>query len=131
MSFFKKLFGISVTKPAQEGSWKLNDGTIEIDLDRAPELSSPNGALRLEGEGLDPRMLVIHGVDGQYHAYKNNCACSGWRIDPVPGEEKVQCCTLASSTYDYTGKRVSGPAKDDLQVFPVEAEGKKLTIKLD
>ncbi len=65
-----------------------------------------------------------------FRAYKNNCACSGWRLDPVDGEEKVRCCTLASSTYDYDGKRLSGPAKKDLETYPVEQIARSLLIRL-
>lgn len=131
MGFFKRLLGIPVTAAPKDGeSWSLGDGVVEIRLDRVPELSQPGGAIRLEGKGLEPRLMVLNGIDGEFHAYSNNCACSGWRIDPVEGEEKVRCCTLAASTYDYQGAKLSGPAEKDLQVFPVEVEGDRIIVRL-
>lgn len=131
MGFFMRLFGICSTRMSDDQeSWKLSDGVAEVRLDRIPELAQPGGAIRLERAGQEPRLLVVRGVDGEFHAFGNNCACSGWRIDPVAGEEKVRCCTLMASTYDYQGKRLSGPAKDDLKVYPVEVDGDRLIVRL-
>lgn len=132
MGLFKRLLGLPVTgTPVDDSSWQIVDGkTIELKLESIPALTKPGDAIRLEGKGLELRLLVLHGIDGVFRAFKNNCACSGWRIDPVEGEEKVRCCTLAQSTYDYDGKRVSGPAKEDLETFSVEEEEGKLVIRL-
>lgn len=132
MGFVKRLFGLPVTGlPSDDSSWKVIDGkTIEVKLDDIPALAKAGGAVRLEGQGLEPRLLLLHGIDGVFRAFKNNCACSGWRIDPVDDEEKVRCCTLAQSTFDYDGKRVSGPAEKDIETFPVERDEGTLVIRL-
>ena len=131
MPIFKRIFGFSVTSaPADEGCFTVRDGIVEVDLARATELATPGAALRLESPDLSDRLMVLHGIDGTYRAYTNHCACSGWRIDPVPGERKVRCCTLARSTYDYAGKKLSGPAKGDLTTHGAEADGDTLTITL-
>ena len=131
MALFKRIFGISVTStPGDERCFTARDGAVEVDLTRARELSIPGAALRLESAELPARLMVLHGLDGTYRAYTNHCACSGWRIDPVAGEHKVRCCTLAQSTYDYDGKKLSGPAKGDLATHQVEVDGDKLTITL-
>lgn len=131
MGIFHRIFGISVTStPSDEGCVTVRDGTVQVDLSRAPELSTPGAALRLETEGLPDRLMVLHGLDGTYRAYTNHCACSGWRIDPVPGEHKVRCCTLAQSTYSYDGEKISGPAKGDLPTHPVQQDGDTLMITL-
>ena len=131
MPLLKRIFGISVTAtPADEGCFTVREGVVELDLARATELSVPGAALRLESPDLQDRLMVLHGLDGTYRAYTNRCACAGWRIDPVPGEHKVRCCTLAQSTYDYDGKKLSGSAKGDLTTHPVEVAEDKLTITL-
>ncbi len=132
MELFRRLFGICVTSlPSDTDCWQIQGGKIEIDLSKASELTLKGGALRLEGQGLEPRMLVIHGVDGKFYAYQNNCACSGWRLDPVEGEEKIRCYTLAQSTFDYSGHPVSGPAEKDLKVYPVEVGEDDRTLRID
>ncbi len=131
MAIFRRIFGISVTStPSDEGCVTVRDGTVVVDLSRAPELSTPGTALRFETHELPERLMVLHGLDGTYRAYTNRCACAGWRIDPVPGEHKVRCCTLAASTYSYDGEKLSGPAKDDLPTHPVEEDGETLRITL-
>jgi len=131
MALIKRVFGISVTPtPADPGCFTAQDGTILLDLSRAPELTAAGAAVRLESADLPDRLMVMHGIDGIYRAYTNHCACAGWRIDPVPGEHKVRCCTLAQSTYDYDGKKLSGSAKGDLTTHAVVEDGGKLTITL-
>jgi len=132
MGIFKRIFGICETRPPEDPlCWKLSGETIEIDLNTAVELAEPNGAIRLEGNGLPLKVLVIHGHDGQFHAFGNRCTHSGHRrIDPLPGETAVRCCSLSKSTYAYDGRVISGPAKEAIPVFPVEVKEGKMQVKL-
>ncbi len=132
MSIFKRLFGICETRPpADTGCWSYTDGTLEIRLDQAPELSREGGAIRLEGPSLPKRVLVVHGRDGRFHAFHNRCTHLGHRrIDPLPGEDKIRCCSVGKSTFDYAGKRVSGPAPESIETLALEADGDKLIISV-
>jgi hypothetical protein len=50
MGILKKIFGICETKkPKDPGCWAFSDGRVEIDLNRAGELSMPYRSIRLEG----------------------------------------------------------------------------------
>lgn len=127
----KRLLCIAVSpQPGDAACYAISKDTVEIDLTRAPELTAPGGALRLEDSKLADRILVVHGLDGRFRAFRNRCACGGFRIDPVPGEQKVRCCTLMQSTYDYTGKRLSGTATKDLDLLNVAASPDRLSIAL-
>jgi nitrite reductase/ring-hydroxylating ferredoxin subunit len=131
MAFFRRLFCVTMTpQPQQEDCWTVTAQEVRINLGQAAELAEPGGALRLEGKGLPNRLLVVHGIDDKFYAYKNNCACSGWRVDPVPGEARIRCCTLGQSTYDYSGQPVAGPAEKNLTTYGVEREGDQLVITL-
>ena len=131
MAFFKRLFGISETKkPADPDCWQVSGATITVDLDKAPELGKPGGAIRIEGDGLDRRVLLFMGDDGQYRAFHNRCACAGWRLDPQAGTSTVQCCTLGRSTYDYAGEVTKGSASHPVKTYNVEVDGQKITIEL-
>jgi nitrite reductase/ring-hydroxylating ferredoxin subunit len=131
MGFFKRLFGICQTQPPQDPScWRVTGDQVEVDLSRASELAEPNGAIRLEGPNLDKRILVIRGEDGQHHAYVNKCTHGGRRLDPLPGTNGLECCSVGKSRFSYDGKRIGGSAKDDLIPLAVtESEG-KVTIAL-
>jgi len=132
MGIFKRIFGICNTQPPKDPvSWKHSEGTIEIDLGLMPELAEPGGAVRLEGNGLDMRVLIVHGLDGKFHAFGNRCTHTGHRrIDPLPGEEAVRCCSVSKSTYDYDGNVISGAAKEPIPVFQVEEEGGRMRVQL-
>ena len=128
---FSMLLGICETQPPQEAAcWKLSGGKVEIDLKRSPELSTQGGAVRLEGGDLPKKILVVHGKDGELHAFTNKCTHGGRRLDPLKGESLIRCCSVGKSTFDYEGKAVSGSAKDPITVLESEKEGEKLIIRI-
>ncbi len=131
MKFLKRILGICETPlPADDGCWEYAGEAILLHLDRAPELDRPGSALRLEGKGLPLRSLVVYGTDGTFHAFANRCTHIGRRIDPKPGEARIECCSVSKSTFDYDGNPVGGAAKSPLYVFAVFAEGNELRIAL-
>jgi nitrite reductase/ring-hydroxylating ferredoxin subunit len=131
MGFFKRLLGICRTQPpADPGCWKTGDGKIEVELARAAELGQPGGAIRLEGGGLADRVLVLKAEDGAVHAFVNKCTHGGRRLDPLPGEDMVECCSVGKSRFDYAGERISGSAKKAIKPLPVEEQAGKLIIGL-
>jgi nitrite reductase/ring-hydroxylating ferredoxin subunit len=131
MVFFARIFGICKTKPPADAlSWRFSDGKIEIESERIPEIALPGQGVRLEGKGLNHGILLFHGDDGKFYAVTNQCTHMGRRLDPVAHTETIQCCSISKSTYDYTGKVISGAAKDPLKMLPVEIKEDKLIIWL-
>lgn len=131
-SLWQRLLGIPATSgPSDPASWRYAEGTLTVDLDRAPELSSPGGALRLEGHGLPERVLVVHAEDGSFFAFHNRCTHFGHRrLDPVPGTATVQCCSVNRSTYDLGGAKIFGPAPRPIRSYPLTVEGRQLIVAL-
>ena len=107
-SFIQRLFGISETqKPELDDCWNYAEGKLTIDLGMALELKTPGGAIRLEGKNLPKRVLVVCGENGEYRAYHNRCTHIGHRrLDPVPGSNTVQCCSVNKSTFDSGGDKI-------------------------
>lgn len=131
-SIFQRILGKPVTNTPGDGDcWDFKDGKLTIVLGAAPELKSAGGALRIEGGNLPVRVLVVHGEDGGYHAYHNRCTHLGHRrLDPVPGTNTVQCCSINKSTFDEKGNTIFGPAPHSIQNYPVEMVGDSLVISL-
>jgi nitrite reductase/ring-hydroxylating ferredoxin subunit len=128
-NIFQRIFGICATKqPADEECWHYENGKVIVDLSRAPELSKPYGAVRLEKKDLPSRVLVFKSEDDRYHAFNNQCSHAKRRLDPIPGTQKVQCCSIGKSTFDYEGNVVSGTGKKDVQTYPVVLEEGRLVI---
>ncbi len=132
MNFFKRLFGICETPmPADPNAWTFQNGTVSIDLSRMNELKTPGSGVRLEGKGLDPRLLVFHGDDGQYHAVANRCTHMGRRIDPIAGGSVIQCCSVSKSTFTYDGRPVGGAAQKPLNTYAVSQDQETLIIHIN
>ncbi|MBW1807594.1 MAG: Rieske 2Fe-2S domain-containing protein [Deltaproteobacteria bacterium] len=130
MGFFKRLLGICQTRePSDAGCWMFVKSEISVDLARTPELSLKGSSIRLEGRSLPTRVLVVHGHDGEFYAFVNKCTHAGRRLDPLADPGKIQCCSIGKSTFDYTGKKLSGTAKGDLKSLTTETKDNKVIIK--
>lgn len=130
-NIFQRLFGICAsTEPHNETCWRYADGKITIDLALVPELEKPGSGVRLENKNCPERVLVVYGDDCQFYAFQNKCQHAGRRMDPVPGENAIQCCSIGKATYDYSGKIISGQPKGPLATYPVAIADGKLTITL-
>jgi nitrite reductase/ring-hydroxylating ferredoxin subunit len=131
MKFLKRIFGICETpRAADTMAWSHENGKVRVDLSRMPELKAPGSGVRLEGQGLDPRLMVFYGDDGQYHAIANRCTHMGRRIDTIAGSNTIQCCSVSKSTFTYDGQPVGGAAKKPVKIYPVTQDGVTLTITL-
>jgi Rieske Fe-S protein len=132
MGLLARILGICRTSPPSNADcWSYSQGKIEIQLERAQELSGKGGAIRLEGNGLPKRVLVFYGNDEKFHALTNKCThIGGRRIDPMPDSETVECCSVMGSTYNYDGDVVSGPAKKPLTPLAVESADGKLIVSV-
>jgi len=131
MEILKRILGICSTNlPQNDDCWSYSDGKIEVDLNKAPELSKAEGVLRLEQKGLRTRILILKGKNNEFHAIENICSHFGRRLDLVKGSEKVQCCSINKSTFSFTGEVMAGPAKESLKTFHVEQIDNKLIIEI-
>lgn len=131
-NIFQRMLGIPATKtPANAGCWRYSDGIVTVDLNGAPELNAPWGAICLGDDTLPDRVLVFRDDEDQFHAVQNRCSHAGRRLDPVPGQEAVQCCSIGKSTYNVAdGSVVSGSAQEPIKIYAVEQQGGTLTIDI-
>ncbi|MRT92692.1 ubiquinol-cytochrome c reductase iron-sulfur subunit [Ancylomarina sp. 16SWW S1-10-2] len=131
-SIFQRLLGKPATElPGNNDFWSFTDGKITVNLDKANGLSKVDGAVRLEGKGLPNRIILVHGKKDQYQAYDNKCTHMGRRVDPVPGTETVQCCSVNCTTFNQKGEVIEGPTKKPLKTHPVTIDNNKLIITLN
>ncbi len=130
-SLFQRILGRPMTTgPADSGSWSYANGSLEIDLGRVPELAEPWGAVALEDERLPIPVLIFRDGDGVAHAVCNVCAHGGRRLDPVPGQDVLTCCSLGRSTYDLDGTLISGAAEENILPFTVIETGPTLLVTI-
>ena len=131
MKWLKRIFGICETPlPANGASWRYAEQEIRIQLDEMPELGHPGSAVRLEGKNLPARTLVVHSQDGTFHAFANRCTHMGRRIDLLGGTDRIECCSVNKSIFDFNGLPLGGAARKALPVFTVTAVGRELVINL-
>lgn len=130
MSIFKAVLGICETKPLSSELWSLEGSKVRVKLSQMPEPLPKGGAVYLKGGGLPKPVLLLRTEDDRYIAFDDRCTHFGRKLDPVPGEAKLRCCSLFHSTYDLEGKNISGAAKRPLTRYVVEQSNGDLIITL-
>ncbi len=130
-NIFQRIFGICATGlPRNRDSWTYSDGKLILELSRIEELKEIGSGIRIEGDKIHERFIVVHGNDGEYYAFLNRCSHGKRRLDPVPGSDTVQCCSVGKSVFSYDGKRLSGSAHDQIRTFSVIKEEDKLIVNV-
>jgi nitrite reductase/ring-hydroxylating ferredoxin subunit len=128
--FFKALAGISETKALDTTAWSKEGSEVKIMLNKFSDLDEPWSAVYLKGEGLEKPVLVVKDDQGQFHCFSNKCTHMGRKLDPVPGEKTLRCCSVNHSTFDYSGAKLTGPAKGPVEKYECFQDNDLLTIKL-
>lgn len=128
--FFKAILGICKTKPLSSDLWSLEEDKVRVKLSQMPEPLPKGGAVYLAGQGLSKPILILRTEDDRYLALANRCTHGGRKLDPVPGEPVLRCCSIGHSTFDLEGNRLSGPAKKPLTCHAVEQSDGDLIIAL-
>lgn len=101
-------------------------GRIQLALAQYPELSRPDGAVKLQPESLDhPIYLLAQGAS--FVAVSPICTHRGCTVD-VSGARLV--CPCHGSTYDREGRVLKGPAERALTRYAVARQGDALVVDL-
>jgi len=128
--FIKAILGICQTKPLSSDLWSLEEGKVRVKLSQMPEPLPKGGAVYLAGQGLSMPILILRTEGDRYLAFANRCTHAKRKLDPVPGESKLRCCSVFHSTFDLDGNRLSGPAKEPLTCHAVEQSDGDLIVTL-
>jgi cytochrome b6-f complex iron-sulfur subunit len=128
VEFFKAVAGICRTNPLGDHLWEFDGNRATVKIDQVAELQSPGGAVFLQGKGLKQPVLIVRGNEGGFHAFANRCTHMGRKLDPVPGEPVLRCCSVSHSTFDYHGQKLTGPAKGPVTVYHSEVQEGGLVI---
>ncbi len=85
----------------------VTDGRVRIALAEHPELTRPEGALKVLPQGATDPLYVLRLDDGQYAVVSPICTHQGCTVD-IQGPRLV--CPCHGSTYDREGRVLRGPA---------------------
>ena len=129
-SIIQRIFGIPATKlPSDNDFWSIKEDKIIVDKNKIRDFEIGK-AIRIEGHDVEDKILLVHGEDGNFHALQNKCTHGGRYLDPDPDTATVQCCSVGKSCFDYSGKRISGSATEDIKKYELQDSGNLLVIKL-
>ncbi len=122
---FSILAGTGLISCSEDDDPQPNLGSgLEIDLSVAPfdQLQQPGSWV------LHPDInVIIVNFEGTIRAFTSVCTHSQCSRNWVFGTSQATC-TCHSSKFDYEGRLIQGPARQDLQSFNVAINGNSLTI---
>jgi Rieske Fe-S protein len=96
----------------------ITDGHIRLALSEHPELTRPNGSLKVLPQGATDPLYVLRLDDGQFAVISPICTHQGCTVD-IQGPRLV--CPCHGSTYDREGRVLRGPAQRSLARFTTTA----------
>ena len=100
------------------------DGVLEIPLSAL----DASGRTTVKAKGLGEKLLVVRRDNGTYTALVLNCPHKNGPVSFTAGEGLK--CGWHGSRFDLEGKVQNGPAKQDLERYPVTLEGDQLRVAL-
>jgi Rieske Fe-S protein len=104
------------------------DEEIRIQLQEAPSLDLPNGAISLATtERGELNIFILKIAENEFIALSSICTHLGCRVRKARDGFDCPC---HGSRYDLHGKVINGPAAKPLTHFPVRREGEELVIDL-
>ena len=129
LGFFKAILRKCETRLLDHDLWKIDGNKVKVKIDQVPELAQDGGAVYVDGRELEAPILLLRAGD-RYLAFANKCTHLGRKLDPVPEKSMLRCCSVMHSTFDYEGKKISGPAKGSVTRHDTEVAGGELTVTL-
>lgn len=105
----------------------VSDNRVRLLLSAYPELTKPDGAIKIQPTGSEDPIYVLATAGGEYRAVSPICTHRGCTVD-VSGARLV--CPCHGSTYDRSGQVLRGPAERALTRYPVSRDGDVLVIEV-
>jgi Rieske Fe-S protein len=103
----------------------LTDGRIRLALAEHPELTRPEGALKILPQGATNPLYVLRLDNGEFAVISPICTHQGCTVD-IQGPRLV--CPCHGSTYDREGRVLRGPAQRSLTHFTAAVSDGVLVI---
>jgi Rieske Fe-S protein len=105
----------------------ISDGRVRLVLAEHPELTRPDGALKVLPQGATNPLYVLRLEGGQFAVLSPICTHQGCTVD-IQGPRLV--CPCHGSTYDRDGTVLRGPAERALSRFAATVSDGVLVIDM-
>lgn len=105
----------------------VSDGRVRVAIADHPELSRPDGSLKIMPQGATDPLYILRLDDGQFAVISPICTHQGCTVD-IQGPRLV--CPCHGSTYDREGRVLRGPAPRALTRAGVQMNDGVLVIDL-
>lgn len=72
--------------------------------------------------------LVVHGEDGEFHAYKAVCTHLGCTVQYNPEKSRIWCACHGGQYDAATGQNIAGPPPKPLEALKVDVHDDQITV---
>ncbi len=116
------------TPDVPPASIEYADGSVTIDLRRAPGLASPGVAGKIVDRERKWNIIVTQPEKGRFVVLDRQCTHGGGQVAYNRNRRTVQCTCWGHSEFNLSGAVVGGPAKRPLRVYVTRVAAGKLEI---
>ncbi len=75
-------------------------------------------------------MCIVRSGDDRFDAFINRCTHRGKELEYRHDERRLRCVSFGHSEFDLEGRKLSGPARENLTKLAVTRSGDALEIAL-
>lgn len=124
--------GLCCTTPEiPPASFTIQGAVLIIDLNKAPVLRKPGGAVRVVDLERKVNLIVAHPTRNRFAALDRSCTHGGAQVVYNGHNQTVQCTSWGHSEFALDGAMLGGSAKRPLRAYEIRRAGDRLEIALE
>jgi len=112
-------------------SFTVQGAVLIIDLQQAPDLRKPGGAVRVVDLERKVNLIVVHPAKNRFAVLDRSCTHGGAPVVYNRHNQTVQCVSWGHSEFALDGALLGGSAKRPLRAYEIRRAGNRLEIVLE
>jgi len=126
----KTITGNSDTPELPENKFEVRNGKVVMDLNVIPDLAAEGSSVKFKIPSRELKIIVVRTGKDSFAALRDQCTHMGRELEYDHIQSVFRCVSFGHSKFDNSGLRIKGPAKSNLDRYPVFFNRGILEIKI-
>jgi Rieske Fe-S protein len=111
-----------------EEVYSLSGNTVEVSLDRVPELEEVGNAVTIVDDRLPTYLIIARTEEDSYVVASSECTHRGMALSYEHDKKVFRCSSLGHSEFNLEGSPGEGFTEEPLRIYKHSIEGDLMTI---
>ncbi len=122
---------VNQTPTIKSDAYVVEDGKmVKVTLAKVPQLGKVGGSVAIMDPKLPDPLIVARTGDNDYVVASSRCPHRAKALSYSPENKRFECSSLGSGKYGVDGKKISGPGKGCLKLYPAQLESGVLVFRI-